>query len=93
VACGIPVGVFLKSKFNNLAKIPVISCPMLMVHGACDRMIPPVMLDRLAGASRSKVTVLRIADADHNDLFDVGGESLYQSIRTFVLGCLSLMPM
>ena len=42
-----------------------------------------------AAAARSKTKVLRITDADHNDLFEVGGEDLYQRIRTFAADCLS----
>jgi hypothetical protein len=89
VTRGIPVGFLLRSRFNSLAKMPSISCPILLVHGTCDHVIPPAMLDRLAGAARSKATVLRIADADHNDLFEIGGEDLYQRIRSFAADCLS----
>jgi fermentation-respiration switch protein FrsA (DUF1100 family) len=90
---GVPVGFLLKSRFNNLAKIPTVNCPILMAHGTQDRMIPLAMLDKLAGAAKSKVTVVRVEGADHNDLFEVGGEDLYQHIKAFVGGLMPTAPL
>jgi pimeloyl-ACP methyl ester carboxylesterase len=86
VTRGFPVGLLLRSRFDNVTKMPAISCPIMMVHGMRDRIIPSEMLDRLAGAARGNMTVVRIAEADHNDLFDVGGVDLFQRIRLFAAG-------
>ncbi len=44
------------------------------------------MLERLAKAAKSKVTITRIKDAGHNDIFKLGGDGLYHSIEKFVEG-------
>jgi len=74
---GFPLGILLlNSRFDNLAKISRIPCPILMAHGSLDPLVPPQMLDRLAKAARSKVTTFRVQGAQHNDIFQRGGESL-----------------
>jgi fermentation-respiration switch protein FrsA (DUF1100 family) len=55
-----------------------------MAHGTLDELVPPEMLDRLAQAARSKVTVVRVEGAGHNDLFRQGGDSLYKRLAGFV---------
>jgi hypothetical protein len=42
------------------------------------------MLDRLAKAAKSKVTIARVSGAGHNDIFQQGGDSLYQQVGAFV---------
>jgi pimeloyl-ACP methyl ester carboxylesterase len=81
---GVPLGLLLNSRFNNLEKFPKVTCPLLMVHGALDRLVPPKMLTQLAKVARGKPTVIRVEGAGHNDLFDTGGEELYREIRSFV---------
>jgi hypothetical protein len=85
LAPGLPPG-FLASRFDNLAKIGSLSCPLFMAHGTSDQLVPPEMLDRLASAAKSKVTVLHVSGAAHNDIFFVGGDSLYHKLQTFVNG-------
>jgi len=82
----------LSCRFDNLTKISSVSCPILMVHGARDPLVPPEMLDRLAKSARSKVTILRVEDAEHNDIFQRGGDSLYQRVRAFVDGLSGVSP-
>ena len=57
------------------------------VHSrSLDPLVPLEMQGRLAKAARSKVTTFRVADARHNDIFQQGGESLYQRVKVFVDG-------
>jgi uncharacterized protein len=82
---GFPLGiVLLRSRFDNLAKISSVPCPILLVHGSLDSLVPPEMQGRLAKSARSTVTTFRVADAGHNDIFQQGGEALYQRVRAFV---------
>jgi hypothetical protein len=76
----------LVSRFDNLGKIGAVSCPILMVHGTSDALVPIEMLDRLAQAAKSKVTTIRLEGAGHNDLFERGGDALYQRVKAFVDG-------
>jgi fermentation-respiration switch protein FrsA (DUF1100 family) len=65
-------------RFDNLAKVPLVTCPILIMHGTEDNFVPNAMGDRLAAAATSKVTRLPVAGAHHADIWDVGGEQLWQ---------------
>jgi pimeloyl-ACP methyl ester carboxylesterase len=78
------VEIDLGCQFDNLAKIGSVSCPIFMAHGTADQLVPPEMLDRLAKAAKSKVTIARVSGAGHNDIFQQGGDSLYQQVGAFV---------
>ncbi len=84
VTRGVPLVFLLKSRFDNLAKLPKVTCPILMVHGSLDRIVPVKMLDKLAGIARSQLTLFRLAGGDHNDLFDQAGEDLHERMRSFI---------
>jgi len=79
-----PLAIFFTSRFDNLAKIRLVPCPILMGHGSRDPLVPPEMLDRLAKAARSKVTTFRVENAMHNDIFQLGGDSLFNRVKVFV---------
>jgi hypothetical protein len=89
---GFPLPIPLSCRFDNLTKISSVSCPILMVHGSRDSLVPPEMLNRLAKSARSKVTTYRVEDAEHNDIFQRGGDSLYQRVKAFVDGLSGLSP-
>jgi len=90
---GFPLGIMLlSSRFDNLAKISRVSCPILMAHGSLDPLVPPEMLDRLAKAARSRVTTFRVEGAEHNDIFQRGGASLFQRVKVFVDGLSAVSP-
>jgi hypothetical protein len=42
------------------------------------------MAGRLAEAAKSRVTSYAVADGGHNDVFAVGGEPLWGSVRVFL---------
>jgi len=80
----LPVSMILKYRFDNLHKLPEISCPIFIAHGMRDELIPPRMAGRLAAAAKGKVTRYDVMDAGHNDVFDVGGEALWIRIGDFL---------
>ena len=73
-----------RCRFDNLAKIPAVTCPILLVYGADDTFVPPEMSERLAAAAKAKVTSLPVAGAHHADVWTVGGEALWQKIADWV---------
>jgi uncharacterized protein len=77
----LPVKWILRSRFDNLAKIPNITCPVFIAHGTQDRIVPPAMAGQLAAATREKVTPFMVEGAGHNDIFDTGGSALWEAIR------------
>jgi hypothetical protein len=83
----LPVSLIVRHHFDNLAKIPKISCPILIVHSSEDEIIPPAMSERLAeAATGGKVTRFTVQHAGHNDIFEVGGQELLDEIRRWMEG-------
>jgi fermentation-respiration switch protein FrsA (DUF1100 family) len=89
---GVPLPIQFSSRFDNLAKIKTITCPIFMAHGTQDDLVPPEMLDRLSKAAKSDVTVDRVDGAAHNDIFQTGGDALFQRVQTFVDGLAEVTP-
>jgi uncharacterized protein len=80
----LPASLLVRHHFNNLEKIPTLTCPMLIVHGALDRLVPPTMADRLAGAASTRVTRLILPEGDHANVFDAGEGAIWTAIAEFV---------
>ncbi len=79
-----PTSILIRSRFDNLGKIPQVACPILIVHGDRDEIVPPAMSGRLAAAARSKVRAYTVAGAGHNDTFEIGGEPLWHELGDFL---------
>ena len=79
------VRLFIKERFDNLSKIRQVTCPIFIGHGTQDELVPFAMAERLAQAARQRgpVTFLPIAGCGHNELFEVGGNTLWTAIRHF----------
>ena len=73
-------------KFDNLNKIPRITCPILLGHGRRDTLVPFPMCERLAKAVKAPLTKVIIDEAEHNDFYDVGGKQIDEAIASFVEG-------
>ncbi len=78
-----PASLILRSRFDSLSKIGRVNCPILLIHGGDDALLPPAMTERLAQAATVKTIPKIIPGAGHNDVFEVGGEKLWQSIGDF----------
>jgi uncharacterized protein len=82
----IPARLILKHHFENERKLESIHCPILIIHGRRDGLIPFEMSQRLAKVAGGKVTQLPIDEGDHNDIFDIGGQTMNDAIERFVNG-------
>jgi pimeloyl-ACP methyl ester carboxylesterase len=89
---GLPLVIPLSSRFDNLAKIGSVSVPVFMAHGTQDQLVPPEMLDQLAKSAKTAVTTVRVNGAAHNDIFQRGGNSLYQKVKAYVEGLSAVAP-
>jgi fermentation-respiration switch protein FrsA (DUF1100 family) len=79
-----PTSLIIRSKFDNLGRIPSVTCPIFMAHGTKDQLVPPPMADALAAAAKASVTQFWVPGAGHNDVFAVGGPRLWEAIRAFL---------
>jgi len=73
-----------QSRFDSLAKIKNVRCPILIVHGTRDEVIPFAMGQRLYEAAPEPKTFLPVEGAGHNDVFSVGGEKYLESLKALV---------
>jgi len=81
-----PTSLIIRSRFDNLAKIPAVTCPIFIAHGTRDNLVPPVMSGQLAVAAKSRVTSFEVVGGGHNDVFEVGGVPLWEAIQASVFG-------
>ena len=80
----LPTSLLLKHRFENEAKIRRIKVPVFIAHGTQDEIVPFVMSKQLAAAAGGPVTTHDVIDGGHNDVFDVGGSELAESIASFI---------
>jgi fermentation-respiration switch protein FrsA (DUF1100 family) len=53
--------------FDNLTAISDVECPVFLMHGAKDTLIPPEHSKRLMKACKNLVTLNLVAEMDHNN--------------------------
>lgn len=77
-----PIGKLMPfDKFNNLARIDKINCPVLIVHGTADRVIPFEHSQKLLAAAKEPKMNLWVDSAGHNELYSVAGEDYWQALE------------
>ena len=70
--------------FQNLTKISRVHCPVLIMHGRQDAVVPFWHGERLFAAANEPKQSLWIDGAGHNDLVDVLGPRYEQALKEFV---------
>src|ERR1035441_6420076 len=73
-----------RCKFESLAKIPRVSCPIFIIHGTADTLVPSWMADRLANAATTKVTRLFVEGADHISILDMSADEPREAIGRWI---------
>jgi fermentation-respiration switch protein FrsA (DUF1100 family) len=77
----VPARLLTLDRFDNLSRIAAIGAPLLIVHGADDRIVPAAHGQRLLTAAREPKRGVFIPNADHNDLYAYG---LMDHVRAFI---------
>ena len=80
----LPTSLLVKYRFDNQSKLSTISCPIMIVHGTDDELIPFTMAARIAAAAKGSVRRINIQGAGHNNVFDVGGNELWSQVGEFL---------
>jgi uncharacterized protein len=75
-------GVLLRLELDNVGRAARLTVPLLVFHGADDRIVPPAMGEAVAAAGRG--TFHPIAGADHNATFAVGGDGYRETMAAFL---------
>lgn len=79
----VPFPILPFDKFNNLDKIKKVKCPVLVMHGKLDDIIPFEHGEKLFAAVNAPKLSLWVEDANHNDLSSVAGEKYGKTLREF----------
>ncbi|TCK33655.1 hypothetical protein B0G84_7944 [Paraburkholderia sp. BL8N3] len=68
-----PVRWLARDRYDSLSKISQVRAPLLIYGGTEDRMVPPRHFLRLHGAARGRKELALIHDANHIDVWTMGG--------------------
>ncbi|MEH2190444.1 MAG: alpha/beta hydrolase [Nostoc sp.] len=79
----VPFRILPFDKFPNLDNIKKIKCPILVIHGKADDIIPFAHGEKLFNAAISPKLYLWVEKANHNDLFWVAEEKYRQTLQEF----------
>ncbi|MFL6336687.1 MAG: alpha/beta hydrolase [Pyrinomonadaceae bacterium] len=73
-----------KNKLDTVSKLPRVRCPVLVVHGDRDSIIPVAQGRSLFEAAPEPKRLVIMKGAGHNDLSIVGGEKYIDTLAEFV---------
>ena len=80
----LPVDWLLRDRFASIDNAPRIQCPVLVIAGARDTIVPIDFTRRVYAAIAAPKTLEELPVADHNDYELLAGDEVIQSILTFV---------
>nr|WP_313890014.1 MULTISPECIES: alpha/beta hydrolase [Nostoc] len=79
----VPFRILPFDKFPNLENIKKVKCPILVIHGKADEIIPFAHGEKLFNAAISPKLSLWVEEANHNDLFWVAEEKYQKTLQEF----------
>ncbi len=71
-------------KFTNLHKLKRVTCPVLVIHGKQDRVVPFSHARQLFAAAREPKQFFQVDEAGHNDLLLIAGDEYSRTLQQFV---------
>lgn len=77
----LPARYFVRHRYDNLAKLPLIRCPVFITHGTADRVVPFTHAERLFAAANEPKEMVPLPGNDHNDALP---DELFVRLRRFV---------
>ncbi len=80
----LPIHLLVRGKYDSLSKIGGISCPLLVLHGDRDEIVPISQGRKLYEAASGPKSFYAIEGAAHNDTYIAGGEPYFQALGDFI---------
>ena len=80
----LPLHLLVGSRFNSLSRIGNVHCPLLVIHGENDEIIPVEQGRELFAAANSPKRFLSLPATGHNDSFSGSGAELWQFMDNFL---------
>jgi fermentation-respiration switch protein FrsA (DUF1100 family) len=87
----LPVKLLMVERYASTEQISKVTCPILMLHGPQDTIVPYLLARKLFAAAPEKSTggvpkqFIDLPHADHNDVVETEGELMRETIRKFVI--------
>ncbi len=82
----LPVGPFLRTRYDSLSKIGKTSVPLLVLHSPEDEIVPYDQGRELFEAAPEPKTFHTIAGGGHNETYITGGDAYWQALGQFLNG-------
>ncbi|MFQ5542582.1 MAG: alpha/beta hydrolase, partial [Candidatus Binatia bacterium] len=79
----LPIGPFLRTRFDTLEKVRKVRGPLLVLHGDQDDIVPYTQGQRIFEAAPEPKEFYTIRGAHHNDTFIVGGDPYFAALKDF----------
>lgn len=73
--------------FENERKLPRVSCPVLVMHGRNDEVIPFAHGEALLAAAAGEKSAFFVPGAGHNDFAEIAGARYGEVLREFAESC------
>jgi fermentation-respiration switch protein FrsA (DUF1100 family) len=80
----LPTSWIVRSRFDNLAKLPKVTVPKLIAHSRADRRVPFRLGERLFEAASSPKESLWLDNAQHDEVYSVSGPQLTAGLAAFL---------
>lgn len=80
----LPAKFFVRTRYDNLEKIPRVKAPLLVIQGTRDEVIPVAQGKMVFDAASSAKQYLAIEGAHHNDVYVIGGTQYKTSLSAFL---------
>jgi fermentation-respiration switch protein FrsA (DUF1100 family) len=77
----------VRTKMASIDKVARVACPLLVVHGDQDEVIPFAMGEALYNAAQEPKRFYRVPGAHHNDTYLVGGDAYLDALGEFLASC------
>lgn len=68
----LPTGLLTRDRYDSSAKIGAVRCPVLIIHGSADRVVPQDQGMRLFALAAEPKTSAWLPGAGHGDVYDFG---------------------
>lgn len=84
----LPLSLLLRHRFDNVALAPQVQCPVLIVHGEADGIVPIALGERLLEAftGTTSKTLIRVPGTGHNGLLLGSKDEVGMRVGAFLRG-------
>ena len=80
----LPLHLLVRGKYDSLSRIASVSCPLLILHGARDEIVPVEQAQRLYAAAAQSKALFLIPGAGHNDTYSVDQPLYFRTLAEFM---------